>query len=210
MDIKEKPKAGRDSPKSRAAPVIDSKQAAKLLKDKYVKELEQRPESESVDAQAAEQVQDAGTWAVDEIVSRPIPRQKKQTIREKSATPHHAADRPTAEPPAAPAGESGMPCLRGREVGPPQSRGCLYLTARSRSVTLRPPPQLNGRLRPLAHGTEAKTGGPSSRSAARPSFLHAKPQQGAAQKITSVLPRKGRFPHGQGQKRNKLHRAPLQ
>ena len=116
MDIKEKPKAGRDSPKSRAAPVIDSKQAAKLLKDKYVKELEQRPESESVDAQAAEQVQDAGTWAVDEIVSRPIPRQKKQTIREKSATPHHAADRPTAEPPAAPAG--GV-----RDAVPPGERG---------------------------------------------------------------------------------------
>ena len=116
MDIKEKPKSKGDSPKSRAVPVIDPKQAAKLLKDKYVKELEQRPESESVDAQAAEQVQDAGTWAVDEIVSRPIPRQKKQTVKEKPATPHRAADRHTAEPHTSPAGEV-------REVMPPGERG---------------------------------------------------------------------------------------
>ena len=116
MDIKEKPKSKGDSPKSRAAPAIDPKQAAKLLKDKYVKELEQRPESESVDAQAAEQVQDTGTWAVDEIVSRPIPKQKKQTVKEKPVTPHRAADRSTADPPAVPAGE-------GREAVPPGERG---------------------------------------------------------------------------------------
>ena len=116
MDIKEKPKAKGDSPKSRAAPVIDPKQAAKLLRDKYVKELEQRPESESVDAQAAEQVQDTGMWAVDEIVSRPIPRQKKQTVKEKPAAPHRAADRPTAESSSAPAGE-------GREAVPPGEMG---------------------------------------------------------------------------------------
>ncbi len=116
MDIKEKPKAKGNSPKSRAAPVIDPRQAAKLLKDKYVKELEQRPESEGADAQAAEQVQDAGTWAVDEIVSRPIPRQKKQTVKEKPATPHRAADRPTAESSSAPAGE-------GREAVPPGEMG---------------------------------------------------------------------------------------
>lgn len=100
--IKEKT-ASKQVPKPHTDPVVSPKQAAKLLKDKYVKELEQRPESEGVDAQAAEQVQDAGTWAVDEIVSRPIPRQKKQTVKEKPAAPHRAAERPTVDPPAAPA-----------------------------------------------------------------------------------------------------------
>lgn len=113
--IKEKT-ASKQVPKSHTDPVVSPKQAAKLLKDKYVKVLEQRPEGESVDAQAAEQVQDAGTWAVDEIANRPLPRQRKRTIKEKPAIPHRAADWPTADPPASPAGEI-------REAVPPRERG---------------------------------------------------------------------------------------
>ncbi len=141
MDIKEKPKAKGNSPKSRAAPVIDPKQAAKLLKDKYVKELEQRPESESIDAQAAEQVQDAGTWAVDEIVSRPIPKQKKQTIKEKPVTPHRAVDRHTSGPPASPTGEV-------REAAPSGERG--------RTIT-EPRPSVPDTAEPVSYSTPTPT-----------------------------------------------------
>lgn len=47
--IKEKT-ASKQVLKPHTDPVVSPKQAARLLKDKYVKELEQRPESESVDA----------------------------------------------------------------------------------------------------------------------------------------------------------------
>ena len=56
--------------------------------------------------------------------------------------------------------KSGRPCLRGRGAGPPQSRGCLHLTARSRSVALRPPPTVQRQAAPITSRDRSQNGRP--------------------------------------------------
>ena len=73
-EIKEKPKGkvkakqqgkGREGGK----PVLGARQAAKLLRDKYVQQLDQRPEEvrESPSNYAPDKVEQAGRWAVGEV-----------------------------------------------------------------------------------------------------------------------------------------------
>lgn len=84
--VKEKPKPvkskkNRKQSTLRSAPAISAKQAAKLMKDKYVQQLDRRQaETSSAETQAAEKVEGAGTWAMDELLvhERPhFPRQQK-------------------------------------------------------------------------------------------------------------------------------------
>lgn len=97
-ELKERPKGGKGGSKPRPQSPLSPQQAAKLLKDKYVKQLEQRPEGETAaEAQAAGQVEDAGTWAVDELAVRAVPRQRERTIKEKPKDVRQSADR-TASP----------------------------------------------------------------------------------------------------------------
>ena len=113
--IKEKPK-GAKAKKSkgqsaaRSQPAISAKQAAKLLKDKYVQQLDQRqPESGSAETQAVDQVEGAGSWAVDELLAheRPRPsRQPEQRIKERPQDAPKGAE-PSSTSPAAP--EAGSP-----------------------------------------------------------------------------------------------------
>ena len=112
--IKEKPKGAntqkskspknKGQPTGRSQPAISAKQAAKLLKDKYVQQLDQRqPETGSTETQAVDQVEGAGSWAVDELLTheRPrAPRQPDQRIKERPQ------DVPEAAGPAAKARSS--------------------------------------------------------------------------------------------------------
>lgn len=107
-DIKEKPPAGKPKAKPPAVP----KQAARLMKEKYLQQLDQRPSGlEGETGYAPEQVEDAGRWAVDELaVHRPDhrPRRVKEkpragaeptpadTAAAGGGTP--ATERPTAKP----------------------------------------------------------------------------------------------------------------
>ena len=81
---KEKPRGAKTKKSggkaaARSQPAISAKQAAKLLKDKYVQQLDQRqPEAESAETQAVEQVEGAGSWAVDELLTHERPRSFRQ------------------------------------------------------------------------------------------------------------------------------------
>ena len=83
MELKEKPKPGKGKDKtssvSRAdksqkavSPAIPQKQASRMMKEKYIREMKDRPkgkeqEAGQTDGQAAEQVQDSGRWAAGEL-----------------------------------------------------------------------------------------------------------------------------------------------
>ena len=69
--FKEKPKTGgsKEKPKSALLP----RQTAHMMKEKYIKQLDQRPKkSENCSQQAPEQVERAGRWAADELAGRAV------------------------------------------------------------------------------------------------------------------------------------------
>ena len=80
-EFKEKPKM--DKPKARPATI--PKQAAHILKEKYRKQLDQRPEgSESETTDATDQVEGAGRQTVGEVTShRPQSRRRQNPIKQK-------------------------------------------------------------------------------------------------------------------------------
>lgn len=83
-EFKEKPKMG--APKTKRRDMLLPKQAARIMKEKYLQELNQRPEGqENTETQAVGQVEEAGRWAMDELTAHtPHPhRQEKIAIKEK-------------------------------------------------------------------------------------------------------------------------------
>lgn len=87
--LKEKPKSNKSGSRQQSQPALSSRQAAKLLKDKYIQQLDQRrPETDSAEAQASGQIEDAGSWAVDELTTHVpyFPRQQEHNIKDKSQT----------------------------------------------------------------------------------------------------------------------------
>ncbi len=86
--IKEKPKTGKTKgAKSKSQPALAPRQAAKLMKDKYLRQLDQRPEGpENETAQAIDQLEDGGQFAADELAVHTQPhrsRQRDSRIKEK-------------------------------------------------------------------------------------------------------------------------------
>lgn len=84
MELKEKPKTSKEKDKApkishkdkpakkTVSPVIPQKQASRMMKEKYIRDLKDRPkdkDSEKLQTaeQAAEQVEDSGRWAVGEL-----------------------------------------------------------------------------------------------------------------------------------------------
>ena len=94
-----KAKDGKGRSSTRSQPAISSKQAAKLLKDKYVRQLEQR-QPDSAEVQAVDQVEQAGSWAVDELLTHgrpPSPQQKETQIKEQPREDiPHGAEQPAS------------------------------------------------------------------------------------------------------------------
>ena len=83
-EFKEKPKMG--APKTKRWDMLLPKQAARIMKEKYLQELDQHPEGpENTETQAVGQVEEAGRWAMDEMTAHtPHPHcQEKRTIKEK-------------------------------------------------------------------------------------------------------------------------------
>ena len=132
---KEKPKGaktkkGGGKAAARSQPAISAKQAAKLLKDKYVRQLDQRqPESGSAEVQAVDQVEGAGSWAVDELLTHERPRsdrrpdqRTKERPRDVPGTPAPAdAPAPADTPASVP--ESANPPHRQANTSPRQRPG---------------------------------------------------------------------------------------
>lgn len=95
FDIKEKPAMGK--PKARDWAPMLPKQAARRMKEKYLQELDPRQSEPGGETGcAADQVEDMGRWAVDELASTPQ-RPNRQQVKERIG-----ADSPTGEVPAQP------------------------------------------------------------------------------------------------------------
>jgi len=100
-EFKEKPKIGR--PKAKPPGAMHPKQAAWVMKEKYLQQLDQRQEGADSENSATDQVERAGRWATDEVVSHmPRPRQhRKNAPKERSCTEGEsdpAEGRATQEP----------------------------------------------------------------------------------------------------------------
>ncbi len=83
-EFKEKPKMV--APKTKRRDMRLPKQAARIMKEKYLQELDQRPEEpENTETQVVGQVEEVGRWAMDELTAHtPHPhRQEKRAIKEK-------------------------------------------------------------------------------------------------------------------------------
>ena len=83
-EFKEKPKMGE--PKTKCRDMLLPKRAARIMKEKYLQELDQHPEGPgNTETQAVGQVEEAGRWAMDEITAHaPHPHyQEKRAIKEK-------------------------------------------------------------------------------------------------------------------------------
>ncbi len=111
--IKEKPKGGKSRGKGRmtSQPALTQRQAAKLLKDKYIQQLDQRqPESVSAEAQAVDQVEGGGMFVVDELAVHTQPhrsRQRDSHIKEKPQPEQETAGQtPGPDSPPPPEGPS--------------------------------------------------------------------------------------------------------
>jgi cell wall-associated NlpC family hydrolase len=126
---KEKPKGAKTKKSTRKAaarsqPAISAKQAAKLLKDKYVQQLDQRqPESGSAETQAVDQVEEVGSWAVDELLAHERPRPSRQPELRIKERPQDAprGTEPSGTPPAAP--EASSPPSHEAAASPRQRSG---------------------------------------------------------------------------------------
>ncbi|MEA5042151.1 MAG: hypothetical protein VB053_06360 [Oscillibacter ruminantium] len=97
-NLKEKPAMGK--PKARDRVAMLPKQAARRMKGKYLQELDPRQlESDSEPGCAADQAEDMGRWAVDELAASTPHRPNRQRVKEWTG----------ANPPNATAGASPTP-----------------------------------------------------------------------------------------------------
>ena len=127
--IKEKPtgaktKKSKGQSAARSQPAISAKQAAKLLKDKYVQQLDQRqPESGSAEVQAVDQVEGAGSWAVDELLTHEWPRSDRRPDQRTKERPRDVPGTPAPADAPASAPESESPPHRQTSASPHQRPG---------------------------------------------------------------------------------------
>ncbi len=113
-EFKEKPKMGR--PKAKPPSAMHPKQAARMMKEKYLQQLDQRPEgADSETIYATDQVEGASRWATDEAVSHaPRPQGSTKTsraFRERTRTIFKTRSGPVVKP-SAPAMKVKPPAAR--------------------------------------------------------------------------------------------------
>ena len=161
--IKEKPKGAKSKPgkgqsAARSQPALTQRQTAKLLRDKYVQQLDQRPEGrESQTEYATDQVEAAERFAVDELTRPRSPRQRNKQIKEK---PQPAQD-PTGQPAVgleAPPTQETPP--QGRTTTPsPQERATNAPRERA-AQTVKTRPATEGAQRAASAPQGAQSAGP--------------------------------------------------
>ena len=119
-----KPKKSAGKAAARSQPAISAKQAAKLLKDKYVQQLDQRqPESGSAETQAVDQVEGAGSWAVDELLTHERPRSDRQPDKRIKERPRDVPETPAPADAPASVPEASSPPARETAASPRQRPG---------------------------------------------------------------------------------------
>lgn len=145
--IKEKPKGGKARGKGKAAsqPALTQRQAAKVLRDKYIQQLDQRPEGTGSQTEyATDQVEAAERFAVDELTQPRSPRQRHQQIKEKPQPAQAQTDQPTTKPEAMPASQVRAPNAPKERTGPaspaPQSAQPTSQRSAQRAVKIKERP----------------------------------------------------------------------
>lgn len=113
-EYKEKPRSGR--PKARPPGTLSPRQAARQMKEKYIRELKQAPEDqEPSGGYATERVEQAGRWAVDKA-ERAAAQPLRRSLRQKNA--------PREKPAAGQEDAAGAPEASGQPADhPPQANG---------------------------------------------------------------------------------------
>ena len=128
--IKEKPKTGKaKGTKSKSQPALAPRQAAKLMKDKYLRQFDQRQEGrESETTQAIDQLEDGGQFVADELAVHTQPhrsRQRDRRIKEKPQPGQEATKQaPGPDGPPPPAGGSGQRRQNAPTDSRPAAPGC--------------------------------------------------------------------------------------
>ena len=161
--IKEKPKGAKGKPEkgqsaARSQPALTQRQAAKLLRDKYVQQLDQRQEGQEGQAEyATDQVEAAERFAVDELTQPRSPRQRDKQIKEKPQPAQDPTGQPAAGPEAPPTPETPP---QGRTTTPsPQERAAN--TPRERAAqTVKTRPATEGAQRAASAPQGAQSAGP--------------------------------------------------
>lgn len=131
QEIKEKPKLGKakEKPKSMLLP----KQAVHMMKEKYIKEMDQRPKgAEGSTQQAPDQVEHAGRWAADELAGRAVEQGRGLAKRQFAANRGKAQAAPGHIPPEEGPSMEGAPEGHHAPERPPAA-------PRERPVTEHPP-----------------------------------------------------------------------
>lgn len=131
-EFKEKPKMGR--PKAKPPSAMHPKQAARMMKEKYLQQLDQRPEgTDSETSYATDQVEGAGRWATDEAVSHtPGPASAGKTPQRNGLAPRAIQIPPRAELPKSQSNSQNVtpPTLPNRGRDPASGRPTLPKSAR--------------------------------------------------------------------------------
>jgi len=144
---------------SQSKPALSPQQAAKLMRDKYLRQLDQRQEeSQNETGYAIDQVEDGGRFAVDELASLALPdrsRYQGQRIKEAPKPEPPQEDQPPALP------EQGPQPLQDEAAGPrerlatsPRER---EQPIKTRQRTERPAPQSPQTHAGLTAAQRAKT-----------------------------------------------------
>lgn len=165
---KTKKSAGKAA--ARSQPAISAKQAAKLLKDKYVQQLDQRqPESGSAEAQAVDQMEGAGSWAVDELLTHERPRSDRQPDRRIKERPRDVPEAPAPVDAPAPAPEGESPPPRQIKASPRQPADPSPKERAAQVKGQRPPAPLRSTPRQLPPRQQMRPPAPCGSRSAPPS-----------------------------------------
>ena len=201
--FKEKPKAGgtKEKPKSALLP----RQTAHMMKEKYIKQLDQRPkEAEDCSQQAPDQVKRAGRWAADELAGRAVEQGRNLAKRKFAADRGEAQATPDPIPPEdAPTMEGGPGGQTAPERPPTVPRE--HQGERS-STALKQRPQPDRTANPIKDRRTVEAHS-AVRQQPRPYRADHTPRTGKAQRSSSTYPLRER-PMAQGFKERTTARMP--
>lgn len=189
--FKEKPKLGK--PKEKPTSALLPKQAARMMKEKYIKRLDQRKrEADDSPRQAPEQVEQAGRWATDELTGCTMEQGRKLAKKKYAAA--RVATQPGQEPPH---GADSPPCQPGDPLTPavPASPPREPPAPEHSPAVLKQRPQVEQRANPIKERRTAE--GRAAQSQPRAHSTAHPPRTGQAQRPSAVHPLRER-PTAQG------------
>lgn len=135
--FKEKPKMGKVKEKSKSA--LLPRQAVHMMKEKYIKELDQRPRGADGEGQTApDQVERSGRWAADELTGRTVEQGREYVKKKFAARGKVQADPVPISPEDAPVTEVGQEGAPIPEQPHSVSRDCRTAERRANAPKERP------------------------------------------------------------------------